>query len=403
VLFVVLAGLIVPVATAQEEKAVPPAAVTPYRVGGAVTRPELISKTTPVYTELARKARVMGVVILEAVIDEAGDVADLRVLKGLPMGLDQAAVEAVKNWKFEPATLEGRPVKVYYSLVVNFQLSGSPFRGAAFNRFLQEHPDFAAALEAERYDEAAKLLSPAAPGADLARIYLLLEQGSLDDAWQAAQGYTAASLSEVLRAVAAFALSDARRTDLDTAARLAAADVGLQAASRTIDADEADETSVDAAEDKISLLRAKAELTSDLDEQQRWRDEAARLDQRVMELRRANAARQAETAAAEDGLLRVGGDVTKPEKISGDPPVSTEVARRARVYGTVILTVVIDEEGNVKDARVLKGLPMGLDQAAMEAVKTWKFKPATLHDKPVEVIYNVSVDFPAPKAEERQE
>lgn len=396
-LFVVLAALIVPVATAQEEKA-----GTPYRVGGAVTRPELISKTTPVYTELARRARVTGVVILEALIDEAGDVTNLRVLKGLPMGLDQAAVEAVKNWKFEPATLEGKPVKVYYSLVVNFQLSGSPYRGAGFNRFLQQHPDFAAALEGERYDEAAKLL-PAAPGADLARIYLLLEQGSLgslDDAWQAAQGYAGASLSEVLRAVAAFALRDARRTDLDTAARLAAADVGLQAASRAI---EADEDSTDALGDKSSLLRAKAELASDPGEQQRWRAEATRLDERATELRRAEAASDAEAAADAGGPLLVVGDVTKPEKLSGDPPVSTEVARRARVYGTVILTVVIDEEGNVKDARVLKRLPMGLDQAAMEAVKSWKFKPATLHDKPVEVIYDVSVDFPAPKAEERQE
>jgi TonB family protein len=329
VLFVVLTGLLVPAATAQEEKA-----GTPYRVGGAVTRPELISKTTPVYTELARKARLVGVVILEVVIDEAGDVTDLRVLKGLPMGLDQAAVEVVKNWKFEPATLEGKPVKVYYSLVVNFQLSGGPYRGPGFNRFLQAHPDFAAALEDERYDEAAKLLPPAATGADLARIYLLLEQGSLgylDEAWQAAQGYDGKDMNEVLRAVAAFALRDARRTELDTAARLAAADVGLQAASRAI---EADEDAIDAIGDKSSLLRARAELASDPGEQQRWRDEAARLDQRATELRRAEAANNAEAAAAAGGPLRVGGDVTKPEKTSGDPPVSTEVARRARVYGT---------------------------------------------------------------------
>ncbi|HWM89908.1 MAG TPA: energy transducer TonB [Thermoanaerobaculia bacterium] len=94
----------------------------PYRVGGEVTRPEKISGVSPVYTEVARKARVMGVVIVEAVIDEQGSVTETRVLKGLPMGLDRAAVEAVETWKFKPATLEGKPVPVYYILTVNFQL-----------------------------------------------------------------------------------------------------------------------------------------------------------------------------------------------------------------------------------------------------------------------------------------
>jgi periplasmic protein TonB len=94
----------------------------PLRVGGAVTRPEKISGPQPVYTEMARKARVQGVVIVEAIIDENGNVTNARVLKGLPMGLDKAAIDAVQRWKFKPATLQGRPVKVYYSLTVNFQV-----------------------------------------------------------------------------------------------------------------------------------------------------------------------------------------------------------------------------------------------------------------------------------------
>jgi TonB family protein len=65
---------------------------------------------------------VQGVVIVEAVINKAGNVESVRVLKGLPMGLDTAAVETVKKWKFKPATLNGKPVTVYYTLTVNFQL-----------------------------------------------------------------------------------------------------------------------------------------------------------------------------------------------------------------------------------------------------------------------------------------
>ena len=60
--------------------------------------------------------------IVEAIIDQQGNVTTARVLKGLPMGLDRAAVEAVQKWKFRPATLEGRAVKVYYVLTVNFQV-----------------------------------------------------------------------------------------------------------------------------------------------------------------------------------------------------------------------------------------------------------------------------------------
>ena len=55
-------------------------------------------------------------------IDEQGNVTDVSVLKGLPMGLSEAAVEAVKQWKYKPATLNGKPVAVYFNLTVNFQL-----------------------------------------------------------------------------------------------------------------------------------------------------------------------------------------------------------------------------------------------------------------------------------------
>ncbi|HKH45864.1 MAG TPA: energy transducer TonB [Thermoanaerobaculia bacterium] len=93
-------------------------------VGGAVTRPALLSGSAPRYPKIAQHARIEGRVILQAVIDERGRVTDVRVLQGLPMGLDQAAVETVRNWTFEPAKLQGRAVKVYYTLTVDFRLKG---------------------------------------------------------------------------------------------------------------------------------------------------------------------------------------------------------------------------------------------------------------------------------------
>ena len=92
------------------------------RFNGTMTRPVQLSGRQPRYTELARRAGVQGTVILEAVIDKKGRVSNVRVLKGLPMGLDAEAMAAVQEWIFEPAQMDGRPVAVYYTLTVNFQI-----------------------------------------------------------------------------------------------------------------------------------------------------------------------------------------------------------------------------------------------------------------------------------------
>jgi len=94
----------------------------PIRLTAAMTPPMAIYKVQPRYTETARRANVQGVVVVEAVIDEQGRVTDVRVLRGLPMGLDRAAIEAIQQWKFSPAMMQERPVKVYFTLTANFTL-----------------------------------------------------------------------------------------------------------------------------------------------------------------------------------------------------------------------------------------------------------------------------------------
>ena len=95
---------------------------TALRVGGDVKAPIAINRVEPQYTEVARKARIEGMVIIEAIIDRNGNVTDVRILKPLPLGLGDAALEAVKRWKFQPGTLNGQPVPVIYNLTVNFRL-----------------------------------------------------------------------------------------------------------------------------------------------------------------------------------------------------------------------------------------------------------------------------------------
>jgi protein TonB len=95
----------------------------PMRITAAVKQPELINRVEPPYPEIARRARIEGVVILEAVITKTGTVEEVKVLRALHPVMDQAAINAVKKWKYKPATLNGRPVKVYFTVTVTFRLA----------------------------------------------------------------------------------------------------------------------------------------------------------------------------------------------------------------------------------------------------------------------------------------
>lgn len=101
----------------------PPAPTAPLRVGGDVKAPVVIERADPLYTETARKARVAGTVIVEAIINKSGRVEDVRVVKGLPMGLSVEAEQAVKKWRFKPGTLNGVPVATIFNLTVTFKLN----------------------------------------------------------------------------------------------------------------------------------------------------------------------------------------------------------------------------------------------------------------------------------------
>jgi protein TonB len=83
--------------------------------------PEKIVDVKPIYPALAQAARREGLVILEAVIDVKGNVESVRVLKGVPL-LDEAAVAAVRQWRFTPALLNSESVPVVMTVTVSFQL-----------------------------------------------------------------------------------------------------------------------------------------------------------------------------------------------------------------------------------------------------------------------------------------
>ena len=91
------------------------------RVSAGVTRGLLIKKVNPKYPKTARKQHLEGTVILTATISKEGEIADLTLVSGEPM-LAEAAITAVKQWKYRPYLLEGRPVAVETQIQVNFEL-----------------------------------------------------------------------------------------------------------------------------------------------------------------------------------------------------------------------------------------------------------------------------------------
>ncbi|MEM9558169.1 MAG: TonB family protein [Acidobacteriota bacterium] len=93
-----------------------------FEVGNGISKPVAIHKPQPRFTEDARQRRIQGVVILSLVVDADGAVKNLRVVKGLPMGLTESALETVSNWRFKPATKDGVPVPVNFHLTIGFWL-----------------------------------------------------------------------------------------------------------------------------------------------------------------------------------------------------------------------------------------------------------------------------------------
>jgi len=93
-----------------------------FHVGGGVSAPKPVFSPDPEYSEEARKAKYQGTVVLGLVVGPDGRPRDMKVLRSLGLGLDEKAIEAVKNWRFEPAVKDNKPVAVYISVEVDFRL-----------------------------------------------------------------------------------------------------------------------------------------------------------------------------------------------------------------------------------------------------------------------------------------
>lgn len=94
----------------------------PYRGGSGIDAPRLLREVKADYSEEGRRRGVTGDVVLEIVVRRDGSVGDVKLLKGLGWGLDERAVQAVRQWRFSPATRSGTPIDVVVEAAVEFKL-----------------------------------------------------------------------------------------------------------------------------------------------------------------------------------------------------------------------------------------------------------------------------------------
>lgn len=127
-----------------------------------------------------------------------------------------------------------------------------------------------------------------------------------------------------------------------------------------------------------------------------WRDFMVRGEQDAKKDAR-GATTQGDVVAAVQSnghpVFRIGSGVTAPRALKHDEPGFTEVARQTRSQGTVVLSIVINDQGVPTQIKIKKALGMGLDDAAVNSVEQWRFAPAKLNDKPVAVLVDIEVSF----------
>jgi protein TonB len=99
----------------------PAAPAAPLPVGGDVKQAKMISPVQPVYPPLAKSQHVSGDVRIDALIDANGHVTTMKIVSG-PTLLHQSAMDALKQWKYQPATLDGKPVPMHLTVTIQFRL-----------------------------------------------------------------------------------------------------------------------------------------------------------------------------------------------------------------------------------------------------------------------------------------
>jgi TonB family protein len=331
--------------------------------GAKVMPPKLIKQVNPVYPEAARKAEVEGVVIMEATTDTYGRIAAVKVLRSIPL-LDQAAVDALKQWVYEPMIINGHPQPVVFTVTVRFNLDD------------KKKPQVEGAVGGVQGGVEGGVEGGVVGGVAGSKDFKQFEGDAVRAVGEIKPPKLIKQVNPVYPEVA-------RKGHVEGVVILEA---------------KADEEGniVDA-----RILRSIPVLDqAAIDAVKQWKYEPLAIDGKPRKalftvtvrfmLKEGDKAKTLDKFA--QGAVKAEGEIKPPRLIKEVAPVYPEVARVAGVEGVVILSVKADEEGKIVDVMVLRSIPL-LDQAAIDAVKQWVYEPMVIDGKAVPVVFTVTVRF----------
>jgi TonB family protein len=361
VLTLVLIAVVLVPATAIAVRAFPlegsavPAAPDQIKVGGKVMQKKLVHKVAPVYPPLAKQAQIQGTVRLQAVVAPDGSIKDLQVISGHPL-LIPPSEEAVRQWRYEPTLLNGNPVEVVTQIDINYTLSetkegipvilGGQQPAAPPLDFLIPNPTFQ---------------TQPAPGVQRLRVSGNVQQQKLE--------HTAPAVWP----------PPAQQAQVKGVARFNAL-IGTDGMVKEIQIVSGHPLLIPAAREALEQYRYQPTLLN---------------GQPVEVVAQVNipVPPDYEAPAAELLGFKPSGDITPPMLVRKVEPQYTQEAKDAKLEGTLLAAVTVDEQGKVSDVLIVRGLGLGLDEKAVEALRQWEFQPGQKDGQPVKIRATVEINF----------
>lgn len=338
------------------------ASEAPIEVPSHSVQSLLSRKVPPLYPPLARQARIQGTVILKVIITKSGDIGTVRLVSGHPV-LAPAAIEAVKQWKYQPYLSNGEPVEVTTDVQINFSLAGSPPPGAV----------------GDTPGVPADVIGKGTGG--LPRISEAVMRG------QRTQKIDAVYPSTALQAgIQGFVLLNVRIDKDGNVAEVTLVSGHPLLVQAAMDAVKQWKYQPYLLNGAPTELETTVHLRFDLSGGGNVIEPEASMTELAPAI-------PADTAGPEvPKRVRISQGVATALVADKVQPEYPAEAREQHIQGSVLLQVIISEEGNVENLQLISGHPL-LAAAAIDAVKQWKYRPYLLNGQPVEVQTQVLVNF----------
>lgn len=333
--------------------------------------PKIIKKVDPVYPEKARSAYIEGIVVLKTRTDVFGRVENVSVEKSDDPALDQAAIDAVRQWVYEPAIVYGRPKSAEFTVAVRFMLD-------------EEKGGKAGGVEGGVKGGVEGGVAGGVAGGVKGGVVGGIQKAEVEKKRQEFEQDAVPVKGNVrqptlIKRVDPFYPEESRKRGIEGVVILEAK---IDERGRVID---------------VFVLRSIPDLDqAAIDAVKQWVYEPLVIDGKPRRALFTTTVRfqlgEKDIEKFAEGAVKVKDEIKPPQIIKMVQPVYPEEARKAGIEGVVILEARTDIYGRVRDVMVLRSIP-ALNRAAIDAVRQWVYEPLVIEGKPREAVFTTTVRF----------